>query len=420
MRRASAARVQFGDPPVTSQALPVLVIVAPGQGSQTPGMLEPWLELPHFGDRLDWLSTVSGVDLRTHGTTSDADTIRDTAVAQPLIVGTGLVSLLELFPHPSDAFRVIAAGAGHSVGEITYAAAAGVLSAEQAMVFVRERGRAMADAAAAAEPTGMAAVLGGDRDAVLASIAKHGLTAANDNGAGQIVAAGTRAQLDAFQADPPEKAKIRPLQVAGAFHTHHMQPAVALLAKHAKAMSTHDPRIGLVSNKDGQLVSAAHEVLSRLVTQVSGPVRWDLCMQTFGDIGATGILEIPPAGTLTGLIKRALPDVETFALKSPDDLDAARAFVAKHGEKNLLNTQPDWRLVTSPAKGTIHIGEGLDEGVLLEPQTIVAAVVSLSDEQPVIAEHGGAVIEWLVADGDPVSPGQPLLRLHPIAEGYGQ
>ena len=183
MRRASAARVQFGDPPVTSQALPVLVIVAPGQGSQTPGMLEPWLELPHFGDRLDWLSTVSGVDLRTHGTTSDADTIRDTAVAQPLIVGTGLVSLLELFPHPSDAFRVIAAGAGHSVGEITYAAAAGVLSAEQAMVFVRERGRAMADAAAAAEPTGMAAVLGGDRDAVLASIAKHGLTAANDNGA---------------------------------------------------------------------------------------------------------------------------------------------------------------------------------------------------------------------------------------------
>ena len=185
-------------------------------------------------------------------------------------------------------------------------------------------------------------------------------------------------------------------------------------------MSTHDPRIGLVSNKDGQLVSAAHEVLSRLVTQVSSPVRWDLCMQTFGDIGATGILEIPPAGTLTGLIKRALPDVETFALKSPDDLDAARAFVAKHGEKNLLNTQPDWRLVTSPAKGTIHIGEGLDEGVLLEPQTIVAAVVSLSDEQPVIAEHGGAVIEWLVADGDPVSPGQPLLRLHPIAEGYGQ
>ena len=398
----------------------MLAVVAPGQGSQTPGFITPWLELPGFAERLRWLSTVAGIDLVKHGTESDADTIRDTAIAQPLLVGSGLVTLLSLFPHPAEAYGKVGVGAGHSVGEITAAVGAGVITAEQAMVFVRERGRAMADAAAAAEPTGMAAVLGGDRDAVLASIAKHGLTAANDNGAGQIVAAGTLAQLDAFQADPPEKAKIRPLQVAGAFHTHHMQPAVALLAKHAKAMSTHDPRIGLVSNKDGQLVSAAHEVLSRLVTQVSGPVRWDLCMQTFGDIGATGILEIPPAGTLTGLIKRALPDVETFALKSPDDLDAARAFVAKHGEKNLLNTQPDWRLVTSPAKGTIHIGEGLDEGVLLEPQTIVAAVVSLSDEQPVIAEHGGAVIEWLVADGDPVSPGQPLLRLHPIAEGYGQ
>lgn len=315
----------------------MLVIVAPGQGSQTPGMLAPWLELPHFGARLDWLSTVAGVDLRTHGTTSDADTIRDTAIAQPLIVATGLVSLLELFPHPSDAFRVIGAGAGHSVGEITYAAAAGVLSAEQAMVFVRERGRAMAAAADAGEPTGMAAVLGGDRDEVLAKIASHGLTAANDNGAGQIVAAGTLAQLDAFQADPPEKAKIRQLQVAGAFHTHHMQPAVAVLAKHAQAMSTHNPRIGLVSNKDGQLVDNAHEVLSRLVTQVSSPVRWDLCMETFQRIGATGVLEIPPAGTLTSLVKRALPDVATFALKGPDDLDAARAFVTEHGGKNLLN-----------------------------------------------------------------------------------
>ena len=396
----------------------VLVIVAPGQGAQTPGMLSPWLELPHFGDRLDWLSTVAGLDLRMHGTVSDADTIRDTAIAQPLIVATGLVSLLELFPHPSDAFRKVAAGAGHSVGEITYAAAAGVLTAEQAMVFVRERGRAMAAAASTAEPTGMAAVLGGDRDEVLANIAAHGLTPANDNGAGQIVAAGTLAQLDAFMADPPEKAKVRPLQVAGAFHTHHMQPAVAILAKHAKAMSTHDPRIGLVSNKDGQLVSAAPEVLARLVTQVSGPVRWDLCMQTFKDIGATGILEIPPAGTLTGLIKRALPDVATFALKSPDDLADARAFVAEHGAQNLLNTEPDWRLVTAPMKGTIRIGEGLDEGVLLEPQTIIAAVVNLTDEAPVIAEHGGAVLEWLVSDGDPVTPGQPLLRLHPTAEGY--
>jgi [acyl-carrier-protein] S-malonyltransferase len=378
-------------------------------------MLAPWLELPHFGDRLDWLATVADIDLRTHGTTSDADTIRDTAVAQPLIVATGLVSLLELFPHPSDGWAVLGAGAGHSVGEITAAASTGVLTAEQAIVFVRERAHAMARAAAVSH-TSMAAVLGGERDEVLASIAKHGLTAANDNGAGQIVAAGTVEQLAALEADPPAKAKIRALSVAGAFHTAHMQPATATLAKLARAISTHDPRVALVSNADGQVMSSGQEVLKRLVSQVSNPVRWDLCMQSFADLGATGILEIPPAGTLTGLIKRALPGVATFALKSPDDLDAARAFVAEHGESNLLQTQPAWRLVVSPARGTVRIGEGLDEGVLLEPQTIVAAVVHLNDESPVIAEYGGAVVEWLVSDGDPVSPGQPLLRLHPIAE----
>lgn len=393
------------------------MIVAPGQGSQTPGMLTPWLEDPRFGDRIDWLSTVSGIDLRLHGTESDADTIRDTAIAQPLLVATGLVSLLSLFPHPSDVFAKIGAGAGHSVGEITYAAAAGVLSAEQAMVFVRERGRAMAAAAAIAE-TGMAAVLGGDRDEVLAGIARHGLTAANDNGAGQIVAAGTLAQIAAFQADPPEKAKVRPLQVAGAFHSSHMQPAVATLARHARAISTHDPRTALVSNADGKVVSSGTEVLKRLVTQVSNPVRWDLCMQTFADIGATGILEIPPAGTLTGLIKRALPGIATFALKSPDDLDAARAFVAEHARENLLNVQPAWRLVVSPIKGTVRLSEGLDEGVLLDPETIVGAVVNLNDEQPVVAQYGGEIVEWLVKDGDPVSPGQPLLRLHPVSEEF--
>jgi [acyl-carrier-protein] S-malonyltransferase len=387
----------------------MLIIVAPGQGSQTPGMLAPWLELPHFGDRLDWLSTVADMDLRAHGTTSDADTIRDTAIAQPLIVATGVVTLLELFPHPSDGWAVLGAGAGHSVGEITAAASTGVLTAEQAMVFVRERARAMASAAAVSR-TSMAAVLGGDRDDVLASIAKHGLTAANDNGAGQIVAAGTVEQLAAFEADPPAKAKVRPLSVAGAFHTSHMSPATKQLGKLARAISTHDPRVALLSNADGQVLSSGQEVLRRLVSQVSNPVRWDLCMQAFAD------LEIPPAGTLTGLIKRALPGIATFALKSPDDLDAARAFVAEHGESNLLQTQPAWRLVVSPAKGTVRVLEGLDEGVLLDPQTVVAVVVHQNDETPVFAEYGGAVVEWLVSDGDPVSPGQPLLRLHPIAE----
>ncbi len=199
----------------------MLVVVAPGQGSQSPGFLTPWLEIPGVRERLEWLSVVSGVDLVAHGTVSDADTIRDTAVAQPLIVGAGLVTLLSLFPHPGNAFARIGAGAGHSVGEITAAVGAGVLTAEQAMVFVRERGRQMA-AAAAVTPTGMSAVLGGDPDVVVAKAAEHGLTAANMNGAGQIVVAGTLDQLAAFAADPPEGARVRPLEVAGAFHTEHM------------------------------------------------------------------------------------------------------------------------------------------------------------------------------------------------------
>jgi [acyl-carrier-protein] S-malonyltransferase len=308
----------------------VLVIVAPGQGSQTPGFLQPWLELPGVPDRLAWLSTVAGLDLIEHGTTSSAETIRDTAVAQPLIVAAGLVSLLELFPRPSEAFGVVGAGAGHSVGEITAAAAAGVITAEQAMVLVRERGRAMA-AASAVEPTGMSAVLGGDPDEVAAALAEHDLVAANVNGAGQVVAAGTVANLAALSAAAPTRARVIQLKVAGAFHTKFMAPAVATLAKHARAIYTHDPRVQLVSNADGTVVPDGQEVLRRIVGQVSNPVRWDLCMQAFRELGVTGLIEIPPAGTLAGLAKRALPGVQILALKTPDDLPAARELIREHG-----------------------------------------------------------------------------------------
>src|SRR3954451_8097266 len=227
----------------------MLVVVAPGQGAQTPGFLAPWLELPGGRERLAWLSACAGLDLVRYGTVADAEEIRDTAVAQPLLVGAGLVSLLTVFPHPSDAYGKVGVGAGHSVGELTAAAAAGVITAEQAMVLVRERGKAMA-AAAAVTPTGMTAVLGGDRDDVLASLGKHGLTAANENGAGQIVAAGTLEQLDAFAAEPPEGARLRPLQVAGAFHTEHMATAVETLGGYARAVTVHDPRTRLLSNAD--------------------------------------------------------------------------------------------------------------------------------------------------------------------------
>jgi [acyl-carrier-protein] S-malonyltransferase len=389
----------------------VLIIACPGQGSQTPGFLLPWLELPGFADRLHWLSAVAGMDLIQHGTTSDADQIRDTAVAQPLIVASGLVSLLSLFPHPAEAFRQVAAGVGHSVGEITAAAGAGVLTAEQAMVFARERGAAMAQASAVTA-TSMAAVLGGDPDEVAAVLAHHGLTAANHNGAGQVVAAGTVAQLAALKENPPAKARVVSLSVAGAFHTEHMQPAVERLQQLSRAITTHDPRTRLLSNVDGSVVHDGQDVLRRLVTQVSNPVRWDLCMQTFTDLGVTGVIEIPPAGTLTGLIKRSLPGVETLALKTPADLDRARQMVAEHGQSSGLAQSPTWRLVVAPAKGTVSVTD-LAQGDAVSLGQTVATVSSLRDTFDVVAPHGGQVIEWLVVDGDPVSPGQPLVRLHP-------
>ncbi len=392
----------------------MLAVVAPGQGSQVPGFLTPWLELPNFEDRMKWLGTVAGIDLIAHGTTSDEDTIRDTAVAQPLIVSAGMVSLLSLFPHPGEAFAKVAVGAGHSVGEITAAAAAHVISAEQAMVLVRERGNAMA-AASAVTPTGMSAVLGGDRDEVIAKLAQHGLTAANENGAGQIVAAGTLEQLAALETDPPTGARVRPLSVAGAFHTKHMAPAVGILAQHAKAISTHDARSRLLSNADGTVVQDGREVLKRLVTQVSNPVRWDLCMQTMLDLGVTGLIELPPAGTLVGLAKRAMPGVECVSLKSPEDMPAALDLVARHGTETAVTDSPTWRLVVAPFKGIIEFNVSEEPGTVLDGKTKVATIRTLRDEYEVEAPHGGTIVEWLVTDGDPVNPGQPLLRLHPKA-----
>ncbi|MEJ5915361.1 acyltransferase domain-containing protein [Pseudokineococcus sp. 1T1Z-3] len=391
----------------------MLVIACPGQGSQKPGFLAPWLEVPGFADRLHWLSVVSGLDLEAHGTTSDAETIRDTAVAQPLLVASGLLSLLALFPRPDDAFSLVGMAAGHSVGEITAAAAAGVVSAEQAMVLVRERGRGMA-AASATAPTGMSAVVGGDPDDVAATLARHGLVAANANGAGQVVAAGTTEQLAALRADGPARARVIPLSVAGAFHTEHMAPAVPELERLARAITTHDPRVLLASNADGTLLHDGAQVLRRIVAQVARPVRWDLCQQTFADRGVTGLLEVPPAGTLTGLAKRSLPGVETFALTSPDQLDDARAFVARHGEPSTVEGAPPWRLVVAPAKGVVHVQGPREEGAAVEPGAVVARVEGLRDGHDATAPHGGCVLEWLVEDGDPVAPGQPLVRLHPV------
>ncbi|MCX5382665.1 ACP S-malonyltransferase [Streptomyces sp. NBC_00083] len=302
----------------------MLVLVAPGQGAQTPGFLTPWLDLPGAADRLAAWSDAIGLDLVHYGTQADADAIRDTAVAQPLLVAAGLLSATALGDVSPGAV------AGHSVGEITATAFAGVLSEEAALGFVRKRGLGMAEAAAVT-PTGMAALLGGEPETVLPHLEKLGLTPANVNGAGQIVAAGTAEQLAALEADKPEGVRrVVALKVAGAFHTHHMSPAVASLGEAAKALTIADPKLTYVSNADGRAVTSGQEIVDRLVNQVSNPVRWDLCMETFTQLGATALIELCPGGTLTGLAKRAMPGVKTVALKTPADLDAARALIAEH------------------------------------------------------------------------------------------
>jgi [acyl-carrier-protein] S-malonyltransferase len=396
----------------------VLAIVAPGQGAQTPGFLTPWLSEPSFADRIAWLSAVSGLDLAHYGTVADAETIRDTAIAQPLLVASGLLAALELFPHPADAFSLMGVAAGHSVGEITAAAGVGVLSAEQAMVFVRERGRAMASASAAT-PTSMTAVIGGQPEDVLAALSEQGLTAANHNGSGQIVAAGTKEQLAALAAHPPARARLIPLSVAGAFHTVHMQSAVTELSRLARAISTHDPRSRLLSNADGQVVHDGRDVLRRLVGQVANPVRWDLCMAAMADLGVTGLLEMPPAGTLTGIAKRNLKGVELFALNTPDQLGEALAFARRHGgaaSSSPIAGNPTWRLVVSPGKGQFTRTEDVEAHTVLPNHSTVGVLKNLRSETPVSAPYGGIVVEWLVENGDPVAPGQPLLRLHPTVE----
>lgn len=303
----------------------MLAIIAPGQGSQTPGFLIPWLEDHRLRDLLGQWSDAIGLDLISLGTAAGADEIRATDNAQPLIVAAGLLAMKAI-----GSARV-SVTAGHSVGEITAAAIADVLDNHDAMTFVRERGLAMS-VAAGQSPTGMSAVLGGERENVLAVLASLGLTPANDNGAGQIVAAGGLDALAQLGENPPTGARVRALAVAGAFHTSVMQPAVGQLREFATRLSVHDPKILILSNKDGENVSSGRAVLDRMVNQIANPVRWDLCMQTLGDLDVSAVIELPPAGTLIGLIKRVLPNVETLALKTPDDLDAAKDLIARHSE----------------------------------------------------------------------------------------
>ncbi|HET9894277.1 MAG TPA: ACP S-malonyltransferase [Streptosporangiaceae bacterium] len=304
----------------------MLVIAAPGQGAQSPGFLSSWLEFPGISERIGTWSELARCDLARYGTVGDAGEIRDTAVAQPLLVAAALsaATVLGVMARPDCGIT-----AGHSVGELSAGSIGGVLSADDAMRLVGVRARAMAEAASA-EQTSMTAVLGGDEDEVLAGIKRHGLTPANMNAAGQIVAAGTVGQLAAFAADPPPRAKLRPLSVAGAFHTAHMAPAVTALSEAAAAVTASDPVMTVLSNKDGAAVTSGKDWLERIVAQVSAPVRWDLCMASMASMDTTAFIELPPAGTLTGLARRALPGVRVLALKTPAELQSARSILAEH------------------------------------------------------------------------------------------
>ncbi|MER7417154.1 acyltransferase domain-containing protein [Micromonospora peucetia] len=389
----------------------MLAVLSPGQGSQKPGFLTPWLDLTGAESRLRWWSALAGVDLVHLGTAADADEIRDTARTQPLLVAAALLAAEHLPMYD------VTLTAGHSVGELGAAALAGVLPAEAAITLAGVRGREMA-AACALEPTGMAAVLGGNPDEVLASIATHGLHPANRNGAGQFVAAGAVEGLEKLAAEPPTKARVIRLKVAGAFHTPYMAPAEAALAAVAAGITPSDPARILLSNLDGAAVNHGRAMVQRLVRQVTAPVRWDLCMRTLADLGVTGVIELPPAGTLAGLVKRQLKGAdapEVVTLNTPDDLPAARDLIARHGMAPSHEPTMHFRVVVAPSAGNFEPAEGLAEGDPLRTGQVVGHVATRQGPVEVTAHDSGVLTEWLAHHDDPVAPGQPLVRIggHP-------
>jgi malonyl CoA-acyl carrier protein transacylase len=401
----------------------VLAVLAPGQGAQKPGMLTDWLALPGAESFFRWAGAIADADLLTLGTTGDAEAIKDTAVTQPLVVAMSLFIARELGGLPGPVSHTPHAGrdvviTGHSVGELTAAALAGVLSIEAAIALTAVRGRAMA-AACAQTPTGMSAVLGGEPDEVLAAIDKHGLTPANMNGAGQIVAAGSLDGLEALKADPPAKARIMPLSVAGAFHTDYMASAREELEGLIGGLKPAEPSRLLLSNADGHAVATGAETLARLVRQVTSPVRFDACLATMRELGVTAVLELPPAGALAGLAKREWKGhqvdgtgIEILALSSPADLDRARELIAAERGRAEAEHLPDWRVVVSPVRGTVSPAE-VAEGSRLPAGTPLGSISSRREEVNVSAGYDGVLAEWLVHEGDLVDAGDPIARLYP-------
>jgi [acyl-carrier-protein] S-malonyltransferase len=384
----------------------VLAVLAPGQGAQKPGFLAPWLDLPGVEARLRWWSALAGTDLIHLGTTADAEEIKDTAKTQPLLVAAALAAAAQL---SLDDVGVIA---GHSVGELGAAALAGVLSQEAAVTLAGVRGREMASACAL-EATGMSAILGGDTVEVLTAIEAAGLYPANRNGAGQIVAAGSLAGLQKLAADPPAKTRVVTLQVAGAFHTPFMAPAEKALGAVAGGITASHPHKILLSNADGAAVAHGPTMLARLVAQVTAPVRWDLCMRNLADLGVTAVIELPPAGTLAGLVKRELkanlPEIVT--LNTPDDLKAARDLIARHAMAPSHEPTMAFLIAVAPVAGTFEPLDGLEEGTPVTDNQVIGHVVTRQGRTDVLAHDPGVLTEWLAHHDDPVAPGQPLARI---------
>ncbi|TFV51894.1 acyltransferase domain-containing protein [Blastococcus sp. TF02A_35] len=396
----------------------MLAVLAPGQGAQKPGMLTDWLDLPGAEPFFRWAGAIAGADLLTLGTEGDAEAIKDTAVTQPLVVAMSLFVARELGGLPGPVAHTPHAGrdvviTGHSVGELTAAALAGVLSVEAAIALTAVRGRAMA-AACALTPTGMSAVLGGDPDELQAALDEHGLSAANYNGGGQVVVAGPLDGLDALKAQPPAKARVMPLSVAGAFHTSYMAPAREELEGLVGGLRPADPSRLLLSNADGAAVGSGAEALSRLVSQVTSPVRFDSCLATMRELGVTAVIELPPAGALAGLAKREWKGagIEILAVSSPADLDRARELIAAERGRAEAEHLPDWRMVVAPARGTVSPAE-IAEGTHLPAGTPLGCIRGRREEVNVSAGYDGVLAEWLVHDGDLVDAGDPIARLYP-------
>jgi len=305
----------------------LIALTCPGQGAQTPGFLAPWLELEFFQAEIEKYSEILQMDLVYLGTDADADQIKDTRVAQPLIVAASMASHEVLKSLVGDA--KFAGIAGHSVGEIAAANISGILDTEAALKFVKARGEQMAQAASLKESS-MAAVVGGDPITVLDHLSNLGLFAANYNGKGQIVAAGASSKITELLANPPAGTRVVALAVAGAFHTFFMETAKVALASLSSSIKTENPKLLIWSNSDGSKVDSGDRFLELLIEQVSRPVRWDKTMDSMASDGVTAVIELLPGGTLTGIAKRAMPGVATMALKSPEDLQKVADFVGEH------------------------------------------------------------------------------------------